>query len=113
MRNRDLCAHACEMGCHSGLFMGVCCTAALDNEEALCQVARMGVTVTAVIHQPSYGIFRMFDDLLLLCKGGRTAYYGKQEAVQVSSSMRAIQCSCSEQRYGTGHSAARQCSICI
>ena len=42
----------------------------------------MGVTATAVIHQPSFGIFLMFDDLLLLCKGGRTAYYGRLAAVQ-------------------------------
>ena len=51
------------------------------------QVAHMGVTVCAVIHQPSYGIFRMFDDLLLLCKGGRTAYYGRQTAVQVRTAL--------------------------
>ncbi|KAK9813958.1 hypothetical protein WJX73_006860 [Symbiochloris irregularis] len=49
---------------------------------ALQQVTRMGVTATAVIHQPSFGIFLMFDDLLLLCKGGRTAYYGRLASVQ-------------------------------
>eukprot|EP00891_Asterochloris_glomerata_P004256 jgi/Astpho2/4256/e_gw1.00064.69.1_t len=48
---------------------------------ALQEVAHMGVTTTAVIHQPSYDVFRMFDDLLLLCKGGRTAFYGQEAEV--------------------------------
>ena len=47
------------------------------------QVAHMGVTTTAVIHQPSYDVFRMFDDILLLCKGGRTAFYGQEAEVDV------------------------------
>lgn len=42
----------------------------------------MGVTMAAVVHQPSYEIFTMFDDLLLLCEGGRTAYYGPLQDVQ-------------------------------
>ena len=45
----------------------------------------MGVTVAAVVHQPSYEIFAMFDDLLLLCEGGRTAFYGHVSNVQVTS----------------------------
>ena len=46
------------------------------------QVAHGGVTVAAVIHQPSHLVFGMFDDLLLLGKGGRTVYYGPQLGVQ-------------------------------
>ena len=46
------------------------------------QVARAGVTVAAVIHQPSHLVFGMFDDLLLLGKGGCTLYYGPQPGVQ-------------------------------
>lgn len=46
------------------------------------QVAHMGVTIAAVIHQPSYEIFQMFDDVLLLAKGGRTAFYGPEQEVQ-------------------------------
>ena len=44
---------------------------------ALQAVARSGVTVAAVLHQPSHEIFDgYFDDLLLLGRGGRTAFYG-------------------------------------
>lgn len=45
-------------------------------------VVHGGVTAAAVIHQPSFEIFCMFDDLLLLGKGGRTVYYGLQAEVQ-------------------------------
>ena len=46
------------------------------------QVAHMGVTTAAVIHQPSYQVFAMFDDVLLLCKGGSTVYAGSVADVQ-------------------------------
>lgn len=51
--------------------------------QCLQRVARTGVTVAAVIHQPSYETFCLFDDLILLAKGGVTAYYGPQDGVQV------------------------------
>ncbi len=35
-----------------------------------------GITIVAVIHSPRYEIFEMFDDVLLLGKGGRTVYLG-------------------------------------
>ena len=37
----------------------------------------MGRTVCATIHQPSSAVFEMFDDLLLLKKGGNVVYFGK------------------------------------
>ncbi len=43
---------------------------------ALQAVARGGINVVAVIHQPRYDIFQLFDDTLLLAKGGRTVYMG-------------------------------------
>lgn len=55
----------------------------LSADAAVHQVAHMGVTSAAVIHQPSYEVLKMFDDLVLLCKGGRTAFCGRQAAVQV------------------------------
>lgn len=39
--------------------------------------------MVAVIHQPSYETFSLFDDLVLLAKGGLTAYCGPQQDVQV------------------------------
>eukprot|EP00775_Hariotina_reticulata_P010763 gene10763-10919_t len=50
--------------------------------QALRRVALKGVTVAAVIHQPSYETFCLFDDLVLLAKGGRTAFCGPQASVQ-------------------------------
>ena len=34
------------------------------------------MTVAAVIHQPRYEIFKSFDDIILLCPGGKVAYIG-------------------------------------
>jgi hypothetical protein len=51
--------------------------------QGLKRVAQTGVTVTAVIHQPSYETFCLFDDLVLLAKGGLTAYCGPQRDVRV------------------------------
>ena len=34
------------------------------------------MTISSVIHQPSYSAFLMFDDLLLLGKGGQVVYHG-------------------------------------
>jgi ABC-type multidrug transport system ATPase subunit len=47
--------------------------------DSLRKVAEKGLTVVAVIHQPRYEIFRMFHDVLLLGKGGRTVYLGPSE----------------------------------
>lgn len=44
--------------------------------QALRREANMGVNVGVVLHQPSYGLFRMFDDVMFLAKGGRTVYLG-------------------------------------
>ncbi|KAJ7563432.1 hypothetical protein O6H91_03G109900 [Diphasiastrum complanatum] len=44
--------------------------------QALRREAAVGVNVVVVLHQPSYGLFRMFDNVMLLAKGGRTVYLG-------------------------------------
>ncbi|CAM6102780.1 unnamed protein product [Calypogeia fissa] len=44
--------------------------------QALTREAALGVNVCLVVHQPSYGLFRMFDDVMLFAKGGYTVYMG-------------------------------------
>ena len=57
-------------------------TSGLDSRAALIvmsevyKVAKMGRTVISTIHQPSREIFLMFDDLLLLQRGGWQVYFG-------------------------------------
>jgi len=48
----------------------------LDVVGALHAMARRGSTVAVVLHQPSMQIYTLFDDVLLLAPGGRTAYLG-------------------------------------
>lgn len=43
---------------------------------ALRHEALEGVNVCAVVHQPSYTLFNMFDDFVLLARGGLIAYHG-------------------------------------
>ncbi|CAN0898909.1 ABC transporter G family member 28 [Linum grandiflorum] len=49
---------------------------------ALRREALEGVNICMVVHQPSYALFRMFDDLILLAKGGLTAYHGPVKKVE-------------------------------
>ncbi|CAI9105018.1 OLC1v1003846C1 [Oldenlandia corymbosa var. corymbosa] len=41
-----------------------------------------GVNICMVVHQPSYTLFRMFDDLILLAKGGLITYLGPVKKVE-------------------------------
>ncbi|RHZ83226.1 hypothetical protein Glove_99g54 [Diversispora epigaea] len=61
-------------------------TSGLDSATALevCKllkkvVKHQGITVAAVIHSPSENAFKMFDDLMLLGKGGRVVYFGPRD----------------------------------
>eukprot|EP01028_Stygiella_incarcerata_P014157 TRINITY_DN9121_c1_g1_i5.p1 TRINITY_DN9121_c1_g1~~TRINITY_DN9121_c1_g1_i5.p1 ORF type:complete len:650 (+),score=169.31 TRINITY_DN9121_c1_g1_i5:340-2289(+) len=62
-------------------------TTGLDSTtaEELCgflqEIAHRGRTVVSVIHQPRYEIFLMFDDIILLGKGGRVVYAGPTSKV--------------------------------
>lgn len=66
-------------------------TSGLDARSALIvmkevkKVAALGRTVISTIHQPSTEIFMMFDDMLLLQRGGYQVYFG--ELGQEGSSM--------------------------
>ncbi|XP_023749515.1 ABC transporter G family member 28 isoform X2 [Lactuca sativa] len=50
--------------------------------KALRREALEAVNVCMVVHQPSYSLFRMFDDLILLAKGGLVAYLGPVKKVE-------------------------------
>ncbi|PIN10268.1 Transporter, ABC superfamily (Breast cancer resistance protein) [Handroanthus impetiginosus] len=49
---------------------------------ALRREALEGVNICMVVHQPSYSLFNMFDDLILLAKGGLTVYHGAVRDVE-------------------------------
>ncbi|KAL3518409.1 hypothetical protein ACH5RR_020998 [Cinchona calisaya] len=49
---------------------------------ALRREALEGVNICMVVHQPSYTLFRMFDDLILLAKGGLIVYLGPVKKVE-------------------------------
>ncbi|KAG9136382.1 hypothetical protein Leryth_020179, partial [Lithospermum erythrorhizon] len=49
---------------------------------ALRREAAEGVNIALVVHQPSYALFSMFDDFILLAKGGLTAYHGPVNKVE-------------------------------
>ena len=55
---------------------GLDSTSAKIVMSALKDLANLGMTVIAVIHQPRFSIFALFDQLLLLGKGGATVYNG-------------------------------------
>ncbi|RHZ83218.1 hypothetical protein Glove_99g58 [Diversispora epigaea] len=63
---------------------GLDSTTALEVCKLLKKIAKhQGITVAAVIHSPSEKSFKMFDDLMLLGKGGRVVYFGpRNEAMK-------------------------------
>ena len=62
---------------------GLDSTSSLTVLRALKRVAAEGgLTIVAVLHQPRYEIFEMFDDVLFLAVGGRTVYLGPTIHVQ-------------------------------
>jgi ABC-type multidrug transport system ATPase subunit len=58
---------------------GLDASSAKSLVSALRKLSRSGLTVAAVIHQPRYEIFEMFDDVLILGKGGQTVFQGPVE----------------------------------
>jgi ABC-type multidrug transport system ATPase subunit len=44
--------------------------------QSLKDLALTGANVITVLHQPKYEVFRLFDQVLLLGKGGMVAYFG-------------------------------------
>ncbi|GAA0138342.1 ATP-binding cassette [Lithospermum erythrorhizon] len=50
--------------------------------KALRREALEGVNISMVVHQPSYALYKMFDDLILLAKGGLIVYHGPVKKVE-------------------------------
>ncbi|KAJ3329639.1 hypothetical protein HDU76_007506 [Blyttiomyces sp. JEL0837] len=61
---------------------GLDSTAALDVADILSNIAQLGLTIVAVIHQPRIEIFRKFDDVLMIAPGGQVAYLGPTNMAQ-------------------------------
>jgi len=61
---------------------GLDATASLTIVNSLQRLTTMGMTAIMVIHQPRYSLFTLFDDVLLLGKGGRTVYLGPSLAAK-------------------------------
>jgi len=55
---------------------GLDSTSSLAVALSLKKMCQLGMTSIMVIHQPRYSLFTLFDDVLLLGKGGRTVYLG-------------------------------------
>merc|ERR1712003_341096 len=55
---------------------GLDSTSSLAVALSLKKMCQLGTTSIMVIHQPRYSLFTLFDDVLLLGKGGQTVYLG-------------------------------------
>eukprot|EP00930_Biecheleria_cincta_P002351 TRINITY_DN10335_c0_g3_i1.p1 TRINITY_DN10335_c0_g3~~TRINITY_DN10335_c0_g3_i1.p1 ORF type:complete len:802 (+),score=117.22 TRINITY_DN10335_c0_g3_i1:327-2408(+) len=55
---------------------GLDATSSLTVVLSLKKMCQLGMSSIMVIHQPRYSLFTLFDDVILLGKGGRTVYLG-------------------------------------
>eukprot|EP00930_Biecheleria_cincta_P035612 TRINITY_DN24480_c0_g1_i1.p1 TRINITY_DN24480_c0_g1~~TRINITY_DN24480_c0_g1_i1.p1 ORF type:complete len:1286 (-),score=241.02 TRINITY_DN24480_c0_g1_i1:227-3700(-) len=55
---------------------GLDASSSLSIVQSLKKLAQLGMTSVMVVHQPRFSLFSLFDDVLLLGKGGRTVYFG-------------------------------------
>lgn len=61
---------------------GLDSTSSLAVVYSLKKMCELGMTCIMVIHQPRYSLFTLFDDVLLLGKGGNTVYLGDSGAAK-------------------------------
>jgi ABC-type multidrug transport system ATPase subunit len=61
---------------------GLDSTSSLSVAVSLKKMCQLGTTSIMVIHQPRYSLFTLFDDVLLLGKGGQTVYLGPSLGVK-------------------------------
>merc|ERR1719254_100952 len=63
-------------------------TSGLDSSSSLAvctalqKLSELGMNCIMVIHQPRYSLFTLFDDVLLLGKGGNTVYLGESSGAK-------------------------------
>lgn len=62
---------------------GLDAASSLAIVHSLKRMTQLGVTSVMVVHQPRYSLFSLFDDVLLLGKGGRTVYFGPPSSAKV------------------------------
>merc|ERR1719238_881323 len=55
---------------------GLDSTSSLALVKSLKKMTQLGITIVVVAHQPRWSLFTLFDDVLILAKGGHTAYLG-------------------------------------
>jgi energy-coupling factor transporter ATP-binding protein EcfA2 len=60
---------------------GLDSTSSLAIVKSLKKMTQLGMTIVVVAHQPRWSLFTLFDDVLILAKGGRTAYLGPSSTV--------------------------------
>ncbi|KAI0556576.1 P-loop containing nucleoside triphosphate hydrolase [Gracilaria domingensis] len=58
------------------MALGISAYSALVVANALRKIADTGTCVVCTVHQPSRGVFSIFDQLLLLKRGGKQVYFG-------------------------------------
>ncbi|CAE8596876.1 unnamed protein product [Polarella glacialis] len=61
---------------------GLDASSSLAVVDSLKRMTQLGTTTVMVVHQPRYSLFKLFDDVLLLGKGGRTVYQGLGSGTQ-------------------------------
>lgn len=61
---------------------GLDAASSLSIVHSLKKLTQLGLTSVMVVHQPRWSLFSLFDDVLLLGKGGRTVYSGPAQGAQ-------------------------------
>jgi len=61
---------------------GLDAASSLSIVHSLKKLTQLGLTSVMVVHQPRWSLFSLFDDVLLLGKGGRTVYSGSSRGAQ-------------------------------
>lgn len=60
---------------------GLDSTTSLAIVRSLKKMTQLGITIVMVIHQPRQSLLALFDDVLLLAKGGHTVYLGSSNSI--------------------------------